>query len=99
MIDWEALQPLILALIGAGGVWQLLSLRAKQAHEKMMREREDRHNFNDTLREQVDRLADQVNTLVREKEALLNSMAELKAELAAAQTTIRHLENSLMARQ
>lgn len=98
-LDWNALMPVIIALIGAGGLWQLLSLRAKQAHELLMQDKEERGEFNETLRVQVDRLAEQVNTLVKEKEALLHSMAELKADLAAAQATIKHLESALMARK
>lgn len=97
-INSDILVPIIVALVGAGGMWQLFSLKAKQAHERMMQDKEERGEFNETLRAQVDRLAEQVNALVREKEALLHGMAELKAELAAAQTTIKHLEMSLMSR-
>lgn len=97
-LNMEMLMPLLIALIGAGGLWQLLSLKAKQAHERAMQEREERGEFSETLSKQVDRLAEQVNTLIKEKEELLKGMAELKAELAAAQTTIKHLEHMLMSK-
>ncbi len=69
-IDMDMLTPILIALIGAGGLWQLLSLRAKQAHEALMRDRSERSEFNDTLKQQVDRLAAQVAQLSAEKEAL-----------------------------
>lgn len=98
MPDLDMLTPIIIALVGAGGLWQLLSLRAKQAHEARLADKEERGEFNDTLKLQVDRLAEQVNTLTAQKEELLIAMAELKAELSAAKVTIAHLETRLMSK-
>jgi len=95
-IDMAMLTPIIIALVGAGGLWQLLSLKAKQGHEALMRDRSERTEFNETLKQQVDRLAEQVNKLVSEKEALLKSIGNLKADLAAAQVTIKSLEQAMM---
>lgn len=95
-ISMDMLTPIIIALIGAGGLWQLLSLKVKQNHETMMEDRAGRNEFNETLKVQVDRLADQVNTLVTEKEELLKTMGDLKADLAAAQATIKSLQESMM---
>ena len=95
-IDMDMLTPILIALIGAGGLWQLLSLKAKQGHEALMRDRSERSEFNDTLKQQVDRLAAQVTELVSEKEALLKAIGDLKADLAAAQVTIRSLEQEMM---
>jgi peptidoglycan hydrolase CwlO-like protein len=95
-VDMNMLTPIIIALIGAGGLWQLLSLKAKQGHEALMRDRSERTEFNDTLKAQVDRLADQVSTLVSEKEDLLKSIGDLKADLAAAQATIKSLQEQMM---
>ena len=95
-IDMDMLTPILIALIGAGGLWQLLSLKAKQGHEALMKDRSERTKFNDTLKQQVDRLAKQVDQLVSEKEALLKSIGDLKADLAAAQVTIKSLEQAMM---
>tara|TARA_B110000858_G_C17625030_1_gene390823 strand:- start:273 stop:572 length:300 start_codon:yes stop_codon:yes gene_type:complete len=95
-IDMNMLTPVLIALIGAGGLWQLLSLKAKQGHEALMKDRSERTEFNDTLKLQVDRLAAQVNTLVSEKEDLLKSIGDLKADLAAAQATIKSLQEQMM---
>ena len=92
----DMIMPLLLALIGAGGLWQLLSLKAKQGHEAMMRDKTERSEFNDTLKLQVDRLAKQVNDLVSEKDELLKLMGDLKADLAAAQVTIKSLQEQMM---
>jgi peptidoglycan hydrolase CwlO-like protein len=62
----------------------------------MMRDKTERSEFNDTLKLQVDRLAKQVNDLVSEKEDLLKLMGDLKADLAAAQVTIKSLQEQMM---
>lgn len=97
-MNMDILSPILIALIGAGGLWTFLSTRSKLAHEAAMRERDERGEFNDTLKVQVDRLAEQVNTLVKEKEDLLRQMSDLRADLATAQTTIKHLEELLRAK-
>lgn len=95
-MNMDMLMPIVIALIGAGGLWQLLSLKAKHTHEAMMKDRSERNEFNDTLKLQVDRLATQVNELVSEKEELLKSIGDLKADLAAAQATIKSLQEAMM---
>jgi outer membrane murein-binding lipoprotein Lpp len=98
MPDLDMLMPAIIAIVGAGGMWQLFALKAKQAHEARLADKQERGEFNDTLKMQVDRLAEQVNTLTAQKEELLLAMSELKAELSAAKVTIAHLETRLMSK-
>lgn len=95
-LDMDILTPILVALIGAGGLWQLLSLRAKQAHEARLADKEERGEFNDTLKAQVDRLAEKLDAVTLENQNLLREMADLRAQLSAAQTTIQHLEQALM---
>lgn len=97
-LDMEMLTPLLIALIGAGGLWKFLELKAKQAHERMMQDKDERGEFNDTLRAQVDRLAEKLDIVTAENQNLLREMAELKSQLAAAQTTIQHLQLALQTR-
>lgn len=94
----EELTPIIIALVGSAGLWGFLSLRAKQAHEKAIKDDCQRAEFNDTLKEQVTRLNEKVDVLIDEKTSLMESMAEVKAELAEARATIRHLEEVLRRR-
>jgi BMFP domain-containing protein YqiC len=95
-LDMDILTPILVALIGAGGLWQLLSLKAKQAHEARLADKEERGEFNDTLKAQVDRLAEKLDAVTLENQNLLREMADLRAQLSAAQTTIQHLEQALM---
>lgn len=94
-IDMDMVTPLLVALIGAGGLWQWLSAKSKYAHQQAMQEREQRGEFNDTLREQVDRLSDKLDAVIADKEQLLREMSDMRAELAEANSTIKHLEEML----
>lgn len=95
-LDMDILTPILVALIGAGGLWKLLSLKAQQAHEARLADKEERGEFNDTLKAQVDRLAEKLDAVTLENQNLLREMADLRAQLSAAQTTIQHLEQALM---
>lgn len=97
-MELEAVMPIIIALIGSAGLWGFLSLRAKQSHEKALKDEARSAEFNDTLKEQVDRLAEKLDKVLADKEELLIQMADMKAELAQANATIKHLEEMLRAR-
>lgn len=97
-MELEAVLPIIIALIGSAGLWGFLSLRAKQAHEKSMKSQDKDAVFNDTLREQVERLSEKLDKVIADKEELLLQMADMKAELAQSNATIKHLEELLRSR-
>lgn len=97
-MDLEMLTPIIIAVVGSAGLWGFLSLRAKQAHEKSMKSDAKDAVFNETLKEQVERLSDKLDKVIADKEELLMQMADMKAELAQANATIKHLEELLRAR-
>jgi len=94
-LDMEMLTPVIVALVGAGGLWQWLSTKSKNAHERAMHEREQHGEFNDTLRAQVDRLSEKLDAVIADKEQLLREMSDMRAALAEANATIKHLEEML----
>lgn len=91
-MSFEELAPILIALVGSAGLWGYLSTRAKQQHERMIKQDANRAEFNETLKEQVERLNTKVDKLVVEKEELLNAIADLRAELAEARATVQHLE-------
>lgn len=94
----EQLVTIVLALIsvlGGAGFWGWMQHRAKLAHETKASEKADRNEFRETLKVQVDRLAEQVSQLVAQKEELLREMSDLKATVAAQTVTIQHLEERL----
>ena len=97
-MNLEQVSPLLLAFIGSAGLWGFLSLRAKQAHEKSIKSEEKSAEFNDTLRIQVDRLSEKLDKVIADKEQLLLEMSDMKAALAEANATIKHLEEMLRQR-
>jgi peptidoglycan hydrolase CwlO-like protein len=97
-MDFESVAPLLITLVGSAGLWTYLAARAKHAHERALEDQASRADFNETLKEQVDRLADKLDDKTEQIEKLLKEIAELRAELSAAQVTISHLENLLRTR-
>jgi hypothetical protein len=97
-MDFEQLLPIIIAGLGSAGLWGFLSLRAKQTHEKALKDDAKSAEFNDTLRIQVDRLSEKLDKVIADKEQLLIEMSDMKAQLAEANATIKHLEELLRAR-
>lgn len=94
----EQFAPILIALIGSAGLWGFLSTRAKQEHERRMKQENTSAEFNETLKEQVESLNTKVDKLVVEKEELLKAIADLRAELAEARATVQHLENMIRMR-
>lgn len=95
----EQVIALIGALGGAAGFWKYLTVRAEKENESLMLDKEQRAEFNSTLRTQVESLMAKVDKLVEEKEELLEAMMEIKAELAEARTTVKHLEDIIRMRE
>lgn len=92
----DQLMPIIIALISAGGLWTYLSKKAQHQYEAMKDDKDRSAEFQETLKEQVDRLSDKLDRVLEDKEQLLREVSELKASLARAEETIRHLEQRLM---
>ncbi len=97
-MDYQQFLPVIIAVIGSAGLWGFLSQKAKLTHEKNMKDGATVAQFNDTLKEQVEGLVRKVDKLSEDKEKLLLEMSDMKAALAEANTTIKHLEELLRAR-
>ena len=85
----------LISVLGGAGFWGWMQNKSRLAHEASAAEKADKNEFRETLKIQVDRLADQVNQLVAEKEKLLREMAELQSKVAAQAVTIQHLEERL----
>ena len=91
----EAIMPLVVAILGSAGLWTYLKMRSEQNYKAALAEREDRAEFNDTLRTQVERLSVKLDKLSDDKEQLLKEIASLRHELGEAKATIKHLEMML----
>lgn len=94
----DQLIPIIVALVSAGGLWGYLSTRAKHQYDTNRADTESRAQFQETLKEQVERLSQKLDKVLEDKEQLLREVSELKASLARAEATIQHLEQRLMTR-
>lgn len=94
-MKFEQILPLFLAALGSVGFWGFLSLRAQQKYEKALKDDAKSAEFNETLREQVERLSEKLDAVISDKEQLLREMSDMKASLAEANITIKHLEEML----
>ena len=92
----EQLVPIIVALVSAGGLWTYLSNRAEHQFRISQEDKSQRAEFQETLKEQFDRLSEKLDKVLEDKEQLLREVSELKASLARAEATIQHLEQRLM---
>jgi len=90
--------PVIVAVVSAGGLWTYLSKRAQWSYEAMKNDNNSRAEFQETLKDQVDRLSEKLDKVLEDKEQLLREVSELKASLARAEATIQHLEQRLMSK-
>jgi len=84
----ELILPLAIALVGSAGFWSFINMKEKTKAAATTA-------YQDTMKEQVDRLAIKLDEYSNDKEELLREIAMLRAELAAAHVTIKHLEQLL----
>ena len=97
MIDQGLLTIIITIITTLGGAkaWEVYQKKMELNRED---EREDKENalmFRDDLRERVAILEEKLETSRKDKDGLLNSIAELKMSLAEFKTRIEFLEKSL----
>ena len=88
MVGLEHIITLAVALIGSAGFWSFVSMREKAR-------RDANSEYQNTLKYQVDRLAEKLDDKTEQIEQLLGEIAELRSDLATAKATITHLENLL----
>lgn len=93
---WNEATPIVIALLGSAGLWTYLRIRSENQYNALAAEREYRGEFNETLRQQVEKLSAKLDKLADDKEELLKEIATLRHELGEAKATIKHLEHMLM---
>ena len=62
-MNTDQLIPIIVALVSAGGLWTYLSKRAQHSFEAMKNDKDRSAEFQETLKEQVDRQAKKAEKL------------------------------------
>ena len=90
--------PFVVAVLGSAGLWSYLATRYRTQHDKAMREASVLAQYTTTVKDQVDKLSLKLDELTHDKEQLLMEIADLRAELAEANATIKHLQELLRAR-
>jgi peptidoglycan hydrolase CwlO-like protein len=94
----EQLTTIIVAFIsvlGGAGFWGWMQHKSKLAYAAKAADKADKNEFRESLKAQVDMLQQENKDLREKVEQLLKEMAEVKAALAAANATIKHLEEQL----
>lgn len=94
-MDWTPIIIAAIGVLGTGGLWQWMQTRSKLSAEAKAADNADKAEFRDTLKAQVEMLQKENKELREKVEQLLKEMAEVKAELAAANATIKYLEEQL----
>ena len=94
-MDWTPIIIAVIGVLGTGGLWQWMQTKAKLSAEAKAADNADKAEFRESLKAQVDTLQKENKDLREKVEQLLKEMAEVKAELAAANATIKHLEETL----
>lgn len=94
-MDWTPIIIAAIGVLGTGGLWQWMQTRSKLSAEAKAADNADKAEFRDTLKAQVEMLQRENKELREKVEQLLKEMAEVKAELAAANATIKYLEEQL----
>jgi len=94
-MDWTPIIVAAIGILGTGGLWQWMQVKAKISAEAKEADKADKAEFRESLKAQVDNLQKENKDLREKIELLLKEMAEVKAELAAANATIKHMEEQL----
>lgn len=97
-MDWTPIIVAAIGILGTGGLWQWMQVKSKIAADIKAADKADKAEFRESLKAQVETLQKENKDLREKVELLLKEMAEVKAELAAANATIKHLEEKLMNR-
>jgi hypothetical protein len=94
-LDYTVIIVSLIGLLSTGGLWNYLQNKSKLNHDRQMNESTANLEFRESLKEQVTLLTVKVDKLISEKEELLGKLADIQIELAKANSTILHLEETL----
>ena len=98
-MDWTPIIIAAIGVLGTGGLWQWMQTKAKLSADAKAADNADKAEFRESLKAQVDTLQTENKDLREKVEMLLKEMATVKADLAAANATIKHLEEQLRNRR
>jgi uncharacterized protein HemX len=94
-MNYAELTPIIVAIVGGGGVWGYLSTRSKNNHELKIKEKDTTTDFQDNLIERVKELNEENNKLHEKVEDLQEKLMAVSVELATSKEKIKTLQREL----
>ena len=94
-MNYQELTPIVVALLGGGGIWGYLSTRSKNNHELKVKEKDTSAEFQDNLKERVKAVSNENKELHKKVEELQEKLMEVSIQLAAGQEKIKHLESEI----
>ena len=89
------LTPILVAIVGGGGLWGFLSVKSKQSHELKLQEKDTSGEFKENLMERIKIVSGENKELHSKVEELQAKLMEVSIALAASQEKIKHLESEV----
>ena len=94
-MNLDDLTPVLVAIVGGGGLWGFLSVKSKQSHELKLQEKDTSGEFKENLMERIKIVSGENKELRTTIEELQAKLMEVSIALAASQEKIKHLESEV----
>lgn len=94
-MNFDDLTPVIIALIGGGGLWGWITVKSKQNHELKLQEKDTSGEFKENLMERIKVVSSENKDLHKRVQDLQDKLMEVSIELAAGNEKIKHLESEI----
>tara|TARA_R110000787_G_scaffold113817_4_gene223132 strand:+ start:1319 stop:1645 length:327 start_codon:yes stop_codon:yes gene_type:complete len=91
----DDLTPILVAIVGGGGLWGFLSIKSKQNHELKLQEKDTSGEFKENLMERIKVVSSENKDLHKRVQDLQDKLMEVSIELAAGNEKIKHLESEI----
>ena len=89
------LTPILVAIVGGGGLWTYIGIKSKQSHELKLQEKDTSGEFKENLMERIKIVSSENKDLHNKVEELQQKLMEVSIALAASQEKIKHLESEV----
>lgn len=94
-MNLDDITPILVAIVGGGGLWGFLTIKSKQSHELKLQEKDTSGEFKENLMERIKIVSGENKELRATIEELQQKLMEVSISLAASQEKIKHLESEV----
>lgn len=94
-MNLDDLTPILVAIVGGGGLWGFLTIKSKQSHELKLQEKDTSGEFKENLMQRIKIVSGENKELRTTIEELQSKLMEVSISLAASQEKIKHLESEV----